>query len=103
MDPLAGSYNDVAVLGNTVASGDVNVDAAAKGVIEYGQETRMSPGGLYYYRLTNGTVPNATATGSVWDQSRKDEPGINGAVPITGYGLAGLKSLNKHYMVTSGR
>lgn len=97
VDPLAGSFNNVAVLGNAVASGDVNVNVAPNGVIEYAQEGRMSPGGLYYYRLTNGTVPNAVATGSAWDQTRRVQ------VKITGYGLAGLKSFNKHYMVTSGR
>lgn len=95
VDPLSGST--VAVLGNTVSNGDVNVNAAAKGVIEYAQESRMSPGGLYYYRLTNGSTPNAVATGSVWDQTRRVQ------VEVTGYGLAGLKSLNKHYMVMSGR
>ncbi|HEY9898335.1 MAG TPA: type II secretion system protein [Pantanalinema sp.] len=93
----AASAGAVPVLGDLQSGGDVNVDLDAKGVIPYGQESRMTAGGLYYYRLTDSQGPNASATGSVWDQTRKMQ------VPITGYGLAGLKSANKHYMVTSGR
>lgn len=92
----AASAGAVPVLGDLGGS-DVYVHIGANGVIPYGVETRMTAGGLYYYRLADSNGPNAAATGSVWDQSRKMQ------VPITGYGLAGLKSLNKHYMVTSGR
>lgn len=76
-------------------------DLAAGTVIPWSSELNMTSGGLYYYRITdsvNGTVmPSMLASASLWDQARKAQ------VTIIGYGVAGLKSANKHYMVTSGR
>lgn len=77
-------------------------DIASGTVMGWSTENMMSSGALYYYRLYDTAISGATfstmlASASLWDQPLKLQ------VDIMGYGVAGLKSTNRHYMVTSGR
>lgn len=78
-----------------------NSDVAKDDRRDSGVEENMTSGGLYYFRvydtLNGATISSMLATASVWNQPTKTY------VTITGYGIAGLKSANKYYMVTSGR
>ena len=82
---------------NGIGGGDFKPSQNPQG-LKYGTEGNMTSGALYYYRLvdSNGD-PSALLTSSMWDQT------LHAMVPITAYGLAGLKSDIKYYMVTSGR
>lgn len=60
----------------------------------------LGAGGLYFYRITTSPapgIPSMTATASMWDVSQASYS------VVTGYGVAGLKGSNAHFMVTSGR
>lgn len=73
-----------------------DIDSASTGE-PYAEEGSMTSGGLYYYRVTTGGLPAADGQSSLYDMT------VHGQVTIRGYGLAGLKTKNRHFMVTSGR
>ncbi|MBO9540382.1 type II secretion system protein [bacterium] len=79
-----------AIMGGAFASGSHNVKRF--------EESGLTTGGLYYYYVGDGTATaSAVARGALWDNSLQQE------VTITGYGVAGLKTRTRHFMVTSGR